>query len=133
MLHIKRFLKSGSASRVSTREDAARLIDARHLFVQANNVDAFDAAQNKLSAQTQCSLRDAEAHYTGTTDTQRRLLHIPGMEKTPCKAQRQSEQATSKCRSKRVMKRELINQGLMYALVSLFAMIAVPLYRLFTV
>ena len=30
------------------------------------------------------------------------------------------------------MKRELINQGLMYALVSLFAMIAVPLYRLFT-
>lgn len=29
------------------------------------------------------------------------------------------------------MKRELINQDLMYALVSLFAMIAVPLYPLF--
>ncbi|MFT5089828.1 MAG: hypothetical protein ACI906_005276 [Candidatus Latescibacterota bacterium] len=90
------------------------------------------AAQSQPSDQTQCTLRDAEAHDTGTMDTQRPTLHIPGMETTPCKqSQRTTEQATSKCRSKRVMKRELINQDLMYALVSLFAMIAVPLYPLF--
>jgi hypothetical protein len=123
MLQIKRLLNQNSAERVFTRVCAERLIGARHRF----------AAQNQPSDQPQCTLRDAEAHYTGTIDTQRPALHIPGMEKAPCKQpQRATEIATSKCRSKTVMKRELINQGLMYALVGLFAMIAVPLYRLFT-
>ena len=132
MSYVKRLLNRNCAERVSTRTGAERLIDARHLFIQRHTLGALGAAQDKRSAPTQCTLRDAEAHDTGTADAQRLALHIPGMETTPCKQHISTERATSKCRSKRVMKRELINQGLMYALVSLFAMIAVPLYKLFT-
>ena len=144
MANIERLLNLTVFKRVHTRKQTERLIDARHLFAAQKpsqcKSDRTESGQSDSLQQKsgpidhiRCNLRDAEAHYMGRSNkTQRPHLHIPGMESRPCIQIAATENAVSTLRSRKIMKRELINQGLMYALVSLFAMIAIPLFRLFT-
>ena len=89
---------------------AGRVIDARQRFAEKR--------------EKECELPSADRHYidSGTQSP------IPGGRLRVCATFAKQPKDTI-ARSKNIMRREIINQGLMYVIVSLFVFLMMPLLR----